>query len=384
MINIEEARRLVAEQSVRFNSEWINVPESIDRTLAKTIASPLDLPLFDNSAMDGYAVSGEYESYGIVGEVAAGQSADFKLNDGEAVRIFTGAPLPQGTTSIVIQEVVEVKGNSIQLQQPTVLSANIRRRGDELRKESKIFDAGYVLNAAGVGLLCALGIKEVQVYSRPKVGILVTGNELIAVGETLQPGQIYESNSATLKSACWELGITEVVIHRVHDGLEATTNSIDELLGSVDVLLVSGGISVGDYDFVKESLEKLGVEEVFYKVSQKPGKPLYFGKGDRKFVFALPGNPASSLNCFYVYVSSLLCRMMGKEESNPVKATLGHDQIVKGTRPTFFRSTMEGNQVDIKVGQSSSMLHSFALGNALTLLQPGENMAGTEVLAWRY
>lgn len=380
MISVEEALDHVVSQTVSRRASKRKVEEATGCILASDITAPIHIPIFDNSAMDGYALGSAGRSFTIVGEVAAGISPDISLKPGEAIRIFTGAKVPAGTYAVVMQEKVTVSGLQIQLDEDMPEGANVRLAGEEISQGDVVFQKGHMLNAATAGLLYTLGITAVEVHKPPRVGLMVTGNELVTPGNELKPGQIYESNGGMLHVALEMAGVTNIQVRQVKDDLETTRATVAELLQTVDILLVSGGISVGDYDFVKQSLEANGVEEVFYKVKQKPGKPLYFGKHKESYVFALPGNPASSLNCFYVYVRPLIENFLGANSKHQFnEGVMSHRQEVKGDRPVFYRSRLEKGRLEILGKQSSSMLHSFALGNALVYLQPGVYEKGQSV-----
>lgn len=383
MVEIQEALKLIDEQPVMRKSVKVATTSALGRVLSVAVYAGLDLPSFDNSAMDGYAVCGSGLAFEVVGEVAAGQISYDRLASGQAMRIFTGAKVPVGTTAVVMQEHVEVSEQTIFLKGPVKAGANIRRQGEEIKSGDLVFNVGHLLNPPSIGVLLSLGVGWVEVHVPPKVSVLVTGNELVDPGNALIKGQVYESNGGALVAALRQYGIEEIVLMRVEDDLESTQKTIERLLNESDVLLISGGISVGKYDVVGEALEKNGVERIFYKVNQKPGKPLFFGNKNGKCVFGLPGNPGSALNCFYIYVLPLLMRFMGKQSLN-FSAKWAHDCVVQGVKPTFFRVQEHQGEVSMLSRQSSSMLHSFALGNALVLLQPGEYVAGESVRYWSY
>ncbi len=372
MISIDEALALVSSQTFDFRMEIIPISEAVGRVTTDAILATHDLPFFDNSAMDGYAVKGSRQSYFLVGEVAAGASWSEGLEDGQAIRIFTGAAVPNGADAVIAQERVTVMENKIQVSEAPKPGANVRRKGEELKAGDLIFEKGHVLNPAGIGLLASLGLQHVEVVARPRVSILVTGAELMEAGEILNEGQIYESNSATLRAALAQSQLTPSFILKVQDSLEATSNAIKGLLLNSEVVLISGGISVGDYDFVKEAMEKNGVQEIFYKVDQKPGKPLFFGRKGSCFVFALPGNPASTLTCYYLYARPLIERLAELPERPVELKQLKTPLSVKGDRPVILRGRVDGEFVSVLDGQASSMLHSFAYANAL-IMPSGKN-----------
>ncbi|WP_420577243.1 gephyrin-like molybdotransferase Glp [Ekhidna sp.] len=375
MITIEEALKRIAEQEVDPIPDELPLVQSLGSYLSNPITSPFDLPSFDNSAMDGYAVCGEQQTFEIVGEVAAGSTVDNRLEVGQAMRIFTGGRVPENTAAVVMQEKTAVEGTTLKLEEEVVPGKHIRRKGTEIAQDQVVFELGHRITPATIGVLSSLGFGSVSVYQQPAIHVIATGNELVEPGKEKEIGQIYESNSQTLAAALQDQGFYCSGTKTIEDSLEAITDGIEEDLDKCDVLLITGGISVGDYDYVKQALEENGVEEVFYKVMQKPGKPLYFGRRDDQFVFALPGNPASSLTCFYVYVLPLLQRLSGGkgEGLQRLNIPLKEDYEFKSNRPTFLKAHIENGGVTILDGQGSSMIHSMAQGNALVFLD-GERL----------
>ncbi len=372
MITVEQAIDLV-RQNVMPTTHLIE--KDIDRAdgfvLSKDVFSPINMPPFRQSAMDGYAVNlDQVNAYRLIGEIKAGDPADMMIEKGEAVRIFTGAAVPDSANTIVIQEHIERQDNIVKPLRPIELNMNIRPMGEQVNKGDLALPKGTVINPAAIGFLASLGIQKVEVYKKPSVSLVITGNELQAPGEPLQHGKIYESNAVMLKKALNQAGISELRLLKVEDNYPATLNTINEALTESELVLISGGISVGDYDFVGDVLEELEVTQLFYKVKQKPGKPLFFGKKESKYVFALPGNPASSLSCFYMYVLPAINRLKGNLEFNPltVKARTKSKFSKKGDRAQFLKAIYKDGEVEILEGQNSSMLHTFALANALVYM----------------
>ncbi len=372
MITVEQAIDLV-RQNVMPTTHLIE--KDIDRAdgfvLSKDVFSPINMPPFRQSAMDGYAVNlDQVNAYRLIGEIKAGDPADMMIEKGEAVRIFTGAAVPDSANTIVIQEHIERQDNIVKPLRPIELNMNIRPMGEQVNKGDLALPKGTVINPAAIGFLASLGIQKVEVYKKPSVSLVITGNELQAPGEPLQHGKIYESNAVMLKKVLNQAGISELRLLKVEDNYPATLNTIHEALTESELVLISGGISVGDYDFVGDVLEELEVTQLFYKVKQKPGKPLFFGKKESKYVFALPGNPASSLSCFYMYVLPAINRLKGNLEFNPltVKARTKSKFSKKGDRAQFLKAIYKDGEVEILEGQNSSMLHTFALANALVYM----------------
>jgi molybdopterin molybdotransferase len=321
--------------------------------------------------MDGYAICIHNSmDYDLVGEVKAGENSNPELKPGECVRIFTGAAVPDSANAVVMQEKIKLKGKQITLQSDVILEQNIRSIGSQVHKGAYPLEKGQVLQASGLAFLQSLGIKEVEVYRNPKVTLILTGNELIPISEPLERGKIYESNSVLLRAALEQQGIETQLISFAEDTLEATIKALENAFKSSDVVLLSGGISVGDYDFVRDALAHLKVEELFYKVRQRPGKPLFFGKKESRFVFALPGNPASTLSCFYVYVLPLIARLKGGQSEGLIRlfVPLQHDFKSDEPRALFLKASIENKAVSILDRQHSSMLVSFAKANALVYI----------------
>lgn len=368
MISVKEALQIIEENKVTLKTNKKSLDQLLNRVAAENIPAPISMPPFRQSAMDGYAISqGDSNEYRLVGEVKAGDGFEVKVNKGEAVRIFTGAPVPAEADTVVMQEHVEANLDIIKVQKMPATGANVRPVGEQLKKGELIISKGTTLNAASVGLLASLGLTEAAVYAKPKVTILVTGDELVSPGTPLQNGQIYESNSYMLQNMLRTFGVTKVKIQRVSDDLKSTVDAIKKALKKSDLLLISGGISVGDYDFVKEALTINEVQELFYKVNQKPGKPLWFGKKEDKRVFALPGNPASSFTCFCVYVVPMLRMMMGAESCHLLvfEVTAGEDIPNRYDKDIFLKGIIKDGKVSVLKGQASSMLLPFVTSNAL-------------------
>lgn len=368
MISVSQALALIEQNTPCLGEEITHLTEAYGKVLSKSVLSPINMPPFDQSAMDGYAVfSNNSDTYSLRGELKAGDSGSLSLTQGEAARVFTGAPIPANSDTVIIQEHVSQKEQSIFIQKMPIKGANIRATGEQVKEGDFVLNAGCLLNEAAIGFLAGLGITKISTYKKPTITILTTGNELQEPGTKLKPGCIYESNGLMLKTALRRLGIEHITICKVKDDFQATQNEIKKAVAETDVVLISGGISVGDYDFVKAALEKNEVQEVFYKVNQKPGKPLWFGKKENKRVFGLPGNPASSLTCFYVYVVPMLRIMMGYSHIHlaKLKAIVQVD-IENGFGKTLFlKAIAANNQITPLTGQASSMLNTYAISNAL-------------------
>lgn len=372
MISVKNAFYLLDEHiQVTSETEYVTCINALKMILAENIHAALDLPPFRQSVMDGYALRlHNSHNYKLIGEVQAGSSFNPVMSPGEAVRIFTGAAVPDQADAVVMQEKVRRQDDSIEIQQEIKEGHFIRQIGEQIRNGQLAMSSGFVITPAAVGFLSALGIEKVKVFKKPTVAIVVTGDELREPGENLDHGEIYESNSVMLQTASKLSGFEVSGAFRVKDDLASTRELLSRLVDENDMVLISGGISVGDYDFVGTALQNLGVEEIFYKVKQKPGKPLFFGKKEQKFVFALPGNPASSLSCFYLYVLPALRKMAGYKNTHlERRMLLSNSEYSKdASRAHFLKGFYEKERVSILDGQASSMIHSFAMANALVYL----------------
>jgi len=384
MIEVKEALEIVAANSSNFSTQKIEVRKALGYVLAETIYSPISMPPFRQSAMDGYAfIHSERYQYDVVGISQAGDHSNIKLKENEAIRIFTGAYIPDSADTVIMQEHVMASESSILIATKPEPFANVRSKGEQINIEDVVFEANTVITPAAIGFLACLGITEITVYKKPKVAILVTGNELVKPGEELSKGKIYESNSVMLEAALQTIGIKKIKIYSVKDNLKATQKALKSILKKNDVVLISGGISVGDYDFVKDALLNNGVQELFYKINQRPGKPMFFGAKKETLVFALPGNPASSLTNFYIYVYPAIRNRMGFSNTHLPKIVRKLNSAVenKTGKTLFLKALYDEENVTILDGQSSAMLNSFAIANGLVIVpQDVENMEKGELV----
>ncbi len=374
MISVNEAFSILNKLTFSLKEKEVLLGNARNYILAETLLSPINMPPFRQSNMDGFAISlHESLSYTIIGEIKAGDFFTETLQPGQAVKIFTGAAVPDSAHAVIQIEKVTLNGNHILLEEIIWPETNVRPLGSQIKTNEIALEKGTFLNAAAIGFLAGLGFTKIKVNQKPTIGIVITGNELVQPGQPLPAGKVYESNAIMLQSAIYNAHFNDIILYQTHDDFENTKNILKKAIDENDVVLVSGGISVGDYDFVGDALKSLEVETLFYKVNQKPGKPLLAGKLKDKIIFALPGNPAASLTCFYIHVLPTLQRLSGMEASYESKTTmnLAHDYEVNNSRDQFLKATMEGNEVTILPHQDSSMLDSFALANALVFLPNG-------------
>lgn len=378
MVSVEEAFRIIDEVTEQLDVVEIDLKDATGFVLAEDYISTLSFPPFDQSAMDGYAINGsdDQREFRVVYELKAGDSAKaITLRNGEACRIFTGAMLPYDTTAVVKQEDVTRTKDIIQFERPVTRGENVRLCGEQINEGDVAVHANTVLNPGAIGFLSTLGVKKVRVFRKPKIAIIATGNELITAGSKLETGKIFESNTNTLISALSVYGF-QATAAVVEDSYDLIRNHIDQAINSNDVVLITGGISVGDYDFVGKILLDLNVEEKFYKVKQKPGKPLFFGIKGETIVFALPGNPAAVLTSFYMYVLKALAGLTGRKTSylthKKVKLTVGFE---KSPNLTFLlKGKIDKDHVTILPAQSSAMLSSFIEADCLVRLNENKSI----------
>ncbi len=381
MITVKQARELLKNSVVILTKTEVEVFDALNLVLADDICSPVDLPPFDQSAMDGFAVNiqlkedSDLYNLPVLGETKAGDSVLKSLDSQTAMAVYTGAPIPQHTTCVVVQEKVSMKGGKIEFQSDAVKPlGNIRFQGSQIKQGELALPLGTRLNPGAIGLISSFGLSKVHVYRKPVTGIIATGNELVKPGQPLKYGQIFESNSFMLKAALEDSGFKVLTPESVKDDADQLFETVIRVLNESDMLILSGGISVGKYDLVKSALEAAGVQQVFYKIAQKPGKPIYFGMHGNKPVFALPGNPASLLVCFYEYVLPVLRKMSGESELDlkHFMLPLTKEYAQKGSLDLFLKAYFDEKGVEILECQESNVLTSFASANAIVYLPGGE------------
>ena len=376
MVSIQKAIQLVDTYTTTSKKMTSSLLNALDSFLAENVYSPINMPPFHQSAMDGYAVlydDKHLNNFILVDEIKAGDNNQKILKPGEAVRIFTGAPTPINANAVIMQEKTSVKENILEINDVLSPFKNIRLTGEQIQEKELALAKGSQLNPAAIGFLATLGITEVLVYKKPTIAIVVTGNELVVPGNLLEFGQIYESNAIMLQTALLKNRFADITISKVKDNYIDTKNSLEQAIDKNDFVLISGGISVGDYDFVGKALLELNTHQVFYKIKQKPGKPLFFGTNNNTTIFALPGNPASALTCFYIYIETALQKFIGnpKYQKQTIQLKLEEEYIKKGIRGEFLKAKINGDSVKILSNQSSAMLNTFAEANALVYLEEG-------------
>lgn len=382
MRSFQQAISIIEQQQIARQTQSVCLLDSLGCYLAQDLFAPISLPPFTQSAMDGYAfIRSDLLKYRLVGENKAGDLPSVAVQNGEAVRIFTGAAMPETADTVVMQEKVIRQGDNIAVLELPIQGANVRKSGEQLEAGALVFKKHTYVNERTIGMLAAMGMAQVPVFQRPKVSLMTTGNELQIPGQPLSHGQIYDTNTYLLQAALKQLSIQHVVQYRVKDQLNAVIHQLEHSLSMSDVVIISGGISVGDYDYVGQALQACGVSCLFYKVAQKPGKPIWVGRKEERWIFALPGNPASTLTCYYLYVLPILKRILGAEEFHLPRgrAKLLAPLSAKGHRTLFLKAKVYEGKAEILEGQSSAMIHSFTEANALVMvpadirtLQPGD------------
>ncbi|MDQ5822448.1 MAG: molybdopterin molybdotransferase MoeA, partial [Actinomycetota bacterium] len=379
LLSIDEALARVLARVETLPSEVVPVARAARRVVAVAASAAVDLPPFSSSAMDGYAVRAADVpgTLPVVARIPAGKPAPRSLAPGETMAIATGGVVPGGADAVVPIEYVVEHDNNVEFPGSVDVGANVRPRGGDVRAGEPVIEAGIRLGPAQLGALSAAGIAEVVCARRPRAAVLVTGTELRSPGEPLEPGQIYEANGTILAAALESAGADVDVLPPVPDDEEAHRRALERGLAA-DVLVSSGGVSVGPHDLVREVGRALGVEEVFWRVAVKPGKPIAFGVRDRTLVFGLPGNPVSSLVGFELFVRPAVLALQGLADPGPhfhvgrLAASLrrgeDRDELVRA------RSSVDSDGVRLEPlrGQESHMIARAAAADALVFVPRGE------------
>jgi molybdopterin molybdotransferase len=411
VISYDEARRLILQEVTPLPQARVRIDSLLNSFLSQPVTAKFALPRFDNSAVDGFGVlcadvekasSEAPAKLKLIGEIAAGSSDEFKLEPGTTIKILTGARVPPSIEAVVMREYCEENFGFLTVSKSAQPGDNIRRAGAEFKVGEQVLPPGVRVNPAVVGLLANLGYSSFTAHSKPRVAIVTTGDELVQPGHQLRDGQIYDSNSFALQAALASLGIEEWFVHHARDTMKSTKQAFNFALEQADVVLSSGGVSVGDYDYVKPTLEEMGVQTVFWRIAIKPGKPVYFGtleqprRKQKKLIFGLPGNPVSVLVTFNEFVKPALLKLMGdtRDQSMRLPAILtrslrkppGRLDLVRG-----ILSLSESGQLLVQptVGQDSHMLSGLCLAECLIhhehdseLLSEGSTVA-VHILNWQ-
>lgn len=390
MLELEDARSRLLAGVAPLGSESVTLNSAAFRVAAGDVSSSIDLPAFDNSAMDGYAVRAADVSLAkadapvtlaLAGKVAAGEGFTSEVQAGTCVRVFTGSMLPRGADAVVMQEDVRIDGQPsarVHVLDGVKPWENVRFRGEDVKQGAVLVRAGERLSPGRIGLLAAAGVSTVKVFRRPVIGLLATGSELVEPGGVLTPGKIFESNRAALEPLLARSGAAVRVFPLVPDTLAGTRDALARAFAECDGVVTSGGVSVGELDFVKAAFEELGGKLDFWKVAIKPGKPFVFGRLGEKLLFGLPGNPVSAIVTFLLLVRPALWRWQGvmEVESQTVPCVLGEPLVNRGGRRHFMRVRIDRKGVARSAGlQASHRLGSLAEANALIDVPPDTALA---------
>jgi molybdopterin molybdotransferase len=400
MLELEEALSRILRLMPAARRASIALEDAPGRIAAVPVAAPLPLPHFDNSAMDGYAlrsadVAGASpqnpKRLRCIGRIAAGENFTGDISSGECVRIFTGSPMPRGADSVVMQEDTRVSDGahgSVDVLDAVKPWENVRFAGEDVKAGAAVLREGERISAGRATLLAALGVRNVAVGRAPVVGLLATGSELREADQPLAPGQIYESNRLGLGALAARCGARVRRFPLVADTADGTRDALANAFHECDAVITSGGVSVGEFDFVKDAFAALGGKMDFWKVAIRPGKPFVFGALGEKFLFGLPGNPVSAMVTFFLLVRPALLRWQGASDTAPTihPATLGEPLTNRADRRHFFRVTLDASGAARSSGvQASHFLSSLADAHGLVDVRPATTLeAGQTVRVMRW
>jgi molybdopterin molybdotransferase len=388
VISEEEARARILSAVSPLPATEVSLGDALDRFAATDLFATIPLPPFDNSAMDGYAVvaksAAKEARLKIVGEQPAGASKNLSLSAGEAVRIFTGAAIPTGADAVVMQEETKREVDFVLIRAEQIAAGDfVRKAGADLAVGQQILKRGDQMRPATLGLLASQGIKSVSVGARAGVAIVTTGDEMAAPGQQPRAGEIFESNGVMLASLAAKTGVKVAMQTHCPDNFGTLCATLRDAVQH-DAVIITGGVSVGEHDLVREALREIGAEIDLWRVAVKPGKPFLFGKRDRCLIFGLPGNPVSAFVTFLVFVRPALLRMMGAIDSalslSRANARLAHQITGDETRPHYFRGELADGVFSVIGRQESHAIFGLARANALLRVRPEARLsAGREV-----
>jgi molybdenum cofactor synthesis domain-containing protein len=381
LIEYPEAERLVLESTPRLPVEEVPLEGALGLALARDLTATTDSPPFDNSAVDGYAVRSRDAEVGrvfrVVDEAPAGRPARKSVGEGEAIKIFTGGVIPDGADAVVMVENTSGWGEEFELKKVPAPGSNLRAAGEDTHKGDVILPAGTEIGSPEIALAATQGYGALPVYRRPKVVVLSTGTELVEPGtRDLEPGEIFDSNSYALVAAAREAGAEARRLYAASDEADTLRSAIEEALETADVVVTSGGVSVGEKDLVKSTMLDLGVEQVFWGVKFKPGKPLFYGTRGETRLFGLPGNPVSAMVCFDLFVRPSLMRMTGRKDKSRPRITVYFEQKILNkfgrlhAMRVSLRRTERGWLAESVGAQGSGLVSSLTRADALALIGP--------------
>jgi molybdopterin molybdotransferase len=380
MISFEQALSKLLFLAKKIDIEVVKIEEACGRVLREETISSRDQPPFDASSMDGYALKKSdklpSKKLLVIGKVAAGASFGGSVSEGQAVRIFTGAPMPTGTNSVLIQEdAVEVE-NVITIQDKVEENDFVRKKGCDYKAGKTLLQKGVILKSFDIALLASMNFPLLNVTRRPIVSIISTGDELIFPGNSPKPNQIVASNTYGLKALINKWGAIGHILPIARDNKTSLEKALD-LAVPADLVITIGGASVGDHDYVNEVFNTINVKHSFYKVAMRPGKPILAGKNKNTIFMGLPGNPVSALVCAHLFLKPLIGKMLGTVELNNIekKAYLANDLAENAGRKHFMRAFLKNDSLEIPSDQDSSLLSVLQKSNALAIRQPNEKAA---------
>jgi molybdopterin molybdotransferase len=385
LLPVDAARAAVLAAVTALPSEEVPLHDALGRVLAQDVLARGDVPPFRNSAMDGFAVprGPAGRTLRIVGESRAGTPAGVRLREGEAVRISTGAAVPDGADAVImVEHTQEHPDGTVTVEDEATADRNVRGAGDDLRAGSLAIAAGTVLGPPALGVAATAGLATVPCARRPRVALLATGDELVPVGEPLPPGGIHDSNALALGGYVTRAGGLVVRRTRTRDTAAETRAAVEEALAGADVLISTGGVSVGEHDHVKLALSDAGVQETFWRVALRPGKPTWFGTRGDQLVFGLPGNPVSAMVTFLLFARPALLALQGAPAIVPrERATLTVAVPRHAARDEMVRVTLDGDRATPTGPQGSHVMTSMLAADGLALVPMGEGdlPAGAEV-----
>lgn len=365
MISVEEALSVVLEQKFELDTERLQLENTAGRVLAEDVFTQIPHPYFNVTAVDGYAFKHEdgIQSLKQVGEIAAGDLYNGKTNSGECLRIFTGAAVPNGCDTVIMQEQTSKDGTEIHLKKLPEKGSNVRKSGGQLKRGDCILQKGDQVNAAAIGLLKSLGINELIVFRKIRIKCLVTGNEFASERSDLDQGKIFETNGLSLLTAL--NAICDFDYETCPDDLDIMSGRVKKAKEESELLIITGGVSVGDYDFTRAALEECNYQILFHKVRQKPGKPLLFARDGDHCAFGLPGNPRSVLVALEVYIKAYLRSIQEMSQKEWIKIPLAENFTRKGDRAQFMSAKIENHRLKLHERQASHMLQSLAKADVL-------------------
>ena len=373
-IDVGQARSEVLSACRPLPAEPVPVREALGRVLAGRVVAAADVPGADNSAMDGIAAlpCDEGTELKVIGESRAGHPAAEAPGPGEAIRISTGAVVPPGPLGVLQRELLDDRGETVVALEPVTEGRNVRRAGEDIRAGKVVLEPGRRLDPAALGVAVAAGAAEVECALRPRVAIVATGDELKAPGEPLGPGELHDSNLVTLSAMAEQEDCELVGASKAGDTLEGTVAALSPALDSADIVVCSGGVSVGPHDHVKDALAELGATELFWRVALKPGKPTWFGTREETLAFGLPGNPVSAMVTWILFVRPAIAALQGAAPPEPARATLGEALARNPARDECVRVRVEDGLAYATGPQGSHVLSSMALADGLAVVPRGE------------